>query len=294
MGKFIVSVFARALRLNRNPDALVTITRNRVSVDTPNPVGSALTPDVPVVAPIQTAGDTGEETIVMHQNHTTVETVNTSTIDCERVAEQLWNEVDATYRGITRTSRADRKVYATVCREVAETFRTHNASLRAYHRKKVRIAEFEFNLVRDNDPGCWNHPEDSAQFDCCVERHVTEMWNAGRKLASAIEASTMLRDENRQRSAMIQARTGGWWSALYSTAEEWGGPEEGGWTYETGRLEAKRWHATEEQAWRWAHVLLDRATAEDADRFYTYYQPRIRISETEPADFYPASRPRYS
>lgn len=201
---------------------------------------------------------------------------------CDQIAFDIY------YNGLEITDRTERKEITTVCPQVAETYRKIATVQFAYLKEAIEDAERAHYAIQDDDPGCSRYDEDSELFDYCTANYRHRLAQSNERLEQAEERLRQTRNANREHSKVVQADQGGWWSAVYGIWDEIGGPEEGGWFYECGRLEQKRWHATREAAKRWVELLQKRVDAEE------HYETGFRITVNEPVDYYPEVTPRYS
>lgn len=83
-----------------------------------------------------------------------------------------------------------------------------------------------------------------------------------------------------------------WWSiAVYETSRAYGGPEEGGWSYEEGHLTAKNKIRVFED---YAELKAYEKTLEETKLSDRENVLRIKVfKEKLPVKHYPANRPRY-
>lgn len=203
-------------------------------------------------------------------------------MSCDEIAHNIY------YNNFEIADRMERKTAAIVCPQVAATYRKLAVEQFAYLTEYVEDAERAHQAVQDEDPECWRYEENSESFDRCTANYQYRLAESNSLLEQAKEHLKQARKVNRKHSKVARANQGGWWSAVYGIWDEIGGPEEGGWFYECGRLEQKRWHAIREAAKRWVELLQKRVDAEE------HYETGFRITVNEPVDYYPEVTPRYS
>lgn len=202
-------------------------------------------------------------------------------MSCDEIAHKIY------YNNLEIVDRMERKTVATVCPQVAATYRKLAVEQFAYLTDAIEDAERAHQAIQDEDPGCWRDEENSESFDRCTAKYRHRLAQSNDSLEQAKERLKQARKVNRKHSKVARgskvarANQGGWWSAVYDIWDEPIGPEEEGLFYECGRLKKTRWHATREAAERLVELLQSRVGIEK------HYVTGFRITKSTPSEYYP-------